>query len=237
MFIHKGCVKGQTYYQLREKRDGKDIVLKHIGNAADLARWEKEQAKALTVLNPKRTPTPDMPPGVFDVIYADPPWRYDFDVESRATENHYPTLVVGKICKLRDRNKVRIQDKFDENAILYLWATSPKLNEAFEVIMAWGFTYKTNMVWIKDKIGLGWYCRNQHELLLIAEKGEMPLPDATVRPSSVLKYPRTTHSTKPPELYNLIETWYPGRHYLEVFGIENDNRPKHWGVFGDNVYE
>lgn len=221
------------YYALYEGNK----FIKHIGNDAALTKWEKEQAKAQAVLNPKRIPTPDMPSGVFDVIYADPPWRYDFDVESRATENHYPTLTVKGICKLRDRNKVRIQDKFDDNAILYLWATAPKLNEALEVIRAWGFTYKTNMVWVKDKIGLGWYCRNQHELLLIAEKGNMPLPEPDVRPVSILNYPRTTHSTKPPEIYGEIEKWYPGRRYFEVFGIKNSVRPANWEVFGNDIYE
>jgi len=230
----KTVKRGQRiYYQLWDKHK----FVKYIGNAEALAKWKKEQAKAFAALNPKRIPTPDMPGGTYDVIYADPPWRYDFDVESRATENHYPTLLVKDICKLRDRHKVRIQDKFDDNAILYLWATAPKLNEAFEVIREWGFIYKTNMIWVKDKIGLGWYCRNQHELLLIAEKGQMPLPDAAVRPSSILSYPRTTHSAKPTEMYTLIETWYPGRKYLEVFGIPNKARPGNWVVFGNGIYE
>lgn len=235
MAIRKKIIKGQTYYALYR---GNKFV-KHIGNAEAYAKYlndlEKLESKkrALT----QRTPTPDMPTGKFDVIYADAPWRYDFDVDSRATENHYPTLTVNQICKLRDQNKVRIQDKFDDDAILYLWATAPKLNEALEVITVWGFIYKTNMIWVKDKIGLGWYCRNQHELLLIAEKGNMPLPEANVRPSSILPFPRTTHSTKPPEMYKLIETWYPNRKYLEVFGIENDNRPEHWAVFGNEIYK
>ena len=223
------------YYQLYKK--GKFV--RHIGNAEEYAKYlrdlEKVEAKrqALT----QRVFTPDMPSGKHDVIYADPPWRYDFDVESRATENHYPTLLVKDICRLKDKNKVRIQDKFQDNAVLYLWATAPKLNESFQVIREWGFTYKTNMVWTKEKIGLGWYCRNQHELLLIAEKGDMPLPEANVRPPSILKYPRTTHSTKPPELYKLIETWYPNRLYLEVFGVKNETRPDYWAVFGNDVYE
>ncbi len=213
--------------------------VQHIGNAKALERYLKDierlerKKQELT----QSTTVPPLPPGKYDVIYADPPWRYDFDVESRATENHYPTLLVKDICRLRDRNKVRIQEKFDDNAVLYLWATAPKLNEAFDVIRAWGFTYKTNMVWVKDKIGLGWYCRNQHELLLIAEKGEMPLPASDVRPCSVMNYPRTTHSTKPPEIYREIERWYPGRRYFEVFGVKNATRPNCWGVFGNDVYE
>lgn len=234
MKVKRIKVKGHIYYQLY---DG-DKFEKHIGNGEAYAKYlsalAKLERKKQTLT--QRTPTPDMPEGKSDVVYADPPWQYDFDVDSRATENHYPTLTVRQICKLRDRKKVHIQDKFDDNAILYLWTTAPKLNEAFEVIQAWGFTYKTNMVWVKDKIGLGWYCRNQHELLLIAEKGNMPLPEPDVRPSSILNYPRTTHSTKPAEIYGEIEKWYPNRKYLEVFGVETDSRPEYWAVFGDERY-
>ncbi len=225
---------GKWYWQ--QTLNGKQQTI-YVGNDEKKAKHERDRAKAQAILNPQAPNTPDMPTGKFDVIYADPPWRYDFDVESRATENHYPTMLVKDICKLHDRHKVRIQDKFEDNAVLYLWATAPKLNEAFDVIRDWGFTYKTNMIWVKDKIGLGWYCRNQHELLLIAEKGGIPLPDAAVRPASILEYPRTTHSTKPPEMYGLIEKWYPGRKYLEVFGVPNAARPPAWGVFGNEIYE
>lgn len=234
MTFAKKVKKGKyTYFEEWDK--GKFI--RHIGNAEKRAKWQKDQDKAKAILNPSKPVTPDMPSGQYDVIYADPPWRYDFDVDSRATENHYPTLLVKDICRLRDTKRIRIQDKFEENAILFLWATSPKLNEAFDVIRDWGFTYKTNMIWVKDKIGLGWYCRNQHEMLLIAEKGEMPLPEANVRPASVLNFPRTTHSTKPYEFYALIEKWYPSRKYLEVFGTPNNVRPKYWTVFGNGVYD
>jgi len=234
MVIRERNIKGQKYYQLYQG----NRFIKHIGNAEAYAKYLKDNEKIerqKAILNGAKTPTPDMPLGVFDVIYADPPWRYDFDVESRATEKHYPTLTVNEICKLRDKKKRRIQDVFDTNAILYLWATAPKLNEALVVLQYWGFVYKTNMIWVKDKIGLGWYCRNQHEILLIAEKGDMPLPENGLRPPSVLNYPRNTHSTKPKEYYDLIEKMYPHRKYLEVFGLDN-HRPN-WTVFGNDIYE
>ena len=235
MHIRIKVKNNNKYYEIWE---GRNRFVKHIGNEAAYQKYLKDVEKKerdLALLNGSKTPTPDMPQGKYDVIYADPPWRYDFDVESRATENHYPTLLVKDICKLKDSHKVKIQDVFDDNAILFLWGTAPKLNEAFEVIKAWGFIYKTNMIWVKDKIGLGWYCRNQHEILLISEKGDMPLPDAAVRPSSIKEYPRTTHSTKPNDYYDLIEKMYPDRNYLEVFGIKN-KRPN-WTVFGNQIYE
>jgi N6-adenosine-specific RNA methylase IME4 len=237
MFIKEKIIGGKKYYALYNGRK----FVRHIGNNEAYQKYlkdvEKKERELASLNGINKIPTPNMPQGKYDVIYADPPWRYDFDVDSRATENHYPTLTKSAICKLKDKNKIHIQDKFDDNAILYLWTTAPKLNECFDVLIAWGFKYKTNIIWVKDKIGLGWYCRNQHEILIIAEKGEMPLPEANVRPPSILNFPRTTHSTKPPELYKLIETWYPSRRYLEIFGVKNNSRPNYWGVFGNGIYE
>lgn len=99
----------------------------------------------------------------YEVIYADPPWRYDFSKSnSREIENQYPTMSVDEICSL----KVPTAD----NAVLYLWATAPKLLEALRVMDAWGFEYKTNAVWDKQIIGMGYWFRGQHELLLVVEK-------------------------------------------------------------------
>jgi len=229
----------KQYFYLHEKISGR-LVRTYLGTKTplpDYVPWKGLAPETVLALKSKCPDTPDMPTGKYDIIYADPPWRYDFNVGSRATENHYPTLTLKQIRTLRDKKGVHIQDKIESNAILYLWATAPKLNEAMEVLKAWGFTYKTNMVWVKDKIGLGWYARNQHELLLIGEKGEMPLPNNAVRPPSVLSFQRTTHSTKPLEMYSLLERWYPSRAYLEVFGTKNDVRPSSWGVFGNNVYK
>ena len=86
------------------------------------------------------------------------------------------------------------------DAILYLWATSPLLREALAVIEAWGFTYKTSMVWMKDLMGLGCWARQRHELLLIAARGRPVPPDENDRPDSVILAPRREHSEKPGEV-------------------------------------
>ena len=162
--------------------------------------------------------------GQFPVIYADPPWRYDFSVdEDRAIENQYPTMELDAICRLP------VAHAATDHAVLFLWATSPKLAEAFSVIEAWGFQYLTSMVWIKDKIGMGYYARQQHELLLIAKRGEPPTPDPSNRPPSVLSAPRTIHSRKPPEFYGVIERMYPGLPYLELFAREARTGWTAWG--------
>ncbi len=118
------------------------------------------------------------------------------------------------------------------DAILFLWATNPKLKVAFEVLEAWGFTYVTNMVWVKEKWGTGYYLRGQHEFLLIAKKGKIPPPVEEVRPSSVLHAPVREHSRKPDEVYDIIETLYPNRRYLELF---SRNEREGWEMWGNGT--
>jgi N6-adenosine-specific RNA methylase IME4 len=148
--------------------------------------------------------------GLYPIIYADPPWRYEHAVtESRAVENHYPTMTLEALC--------RLQIAAADDAVLFLWATSPKLSEAFQVINAWGFEYRTSMVWVKESIGMGYYVRGRHEFLLIARRGNMPVPEPEGRPDSVVEAPRGRHSAKPEVLYDVIERMYPKFPKLELF--------------------
>lgn len=235
--------KSGTYYSLAEWVNGKTVYT-YLGTKYPLPKslprtnlsteWIERLKRKAKQRAAKPAPNPTLPNGKFSVVYADPPWRYDFDVDSRATEKHYPTLTLPEIINYRDSRGTLITDKFADDCILFLWATAPKLNEALEIIKAWGFTYKTNLIWAKDKMGLGWYCRNQHELLLIAEKGAMPLPPPTCRPRSIVKAPRTNHSQKPRQIYRVIEKAYPGYQYLELFGLKNGR--KHWVVWGNELY-
>jgi N6-adenosine-specific RNA methylase IME4 len=167
-------------------------------------------------------PAPALPIDQFSVIYCDPPWRYEHaSTPSRAIELHYPTMTLDEIK--------RLDVPAAPAAALFLWATSPKLAEALEVVDAWGFGYRTCMVWVKDKIGMGYYVRQQHELLLIGRRGDMPLPDETTLPSSVVTAPRGRHSEKPPEFYDVIEAMYPGYPKVELFARAAREGWQSWG--------
>jgi N6-adenosine-specific RNA methylase IME4 len=164
---------------------------------------------------------------LYPVIYADPPWRYEHSISnSREIENQYPTMELDDICALP------VGDIAARDAILFIWATSPKLTESLRVVEAWGFNYRTNMVWVKDKIGMGYYARQRHELLLIATRGELPTPEPANRPDSVMEFPRTEHSKKPFEVYEIIEKMYPEYSKLELFARE---RRDNWEVWGNEV--
>jgi len=161
----------------------------------------------------------------YQVIYADPPWRYDFSKsDNRKIEKHYPTMTIQEICDM----KIPI----DDNAVLYLWATSPKLEGALKVMNSWGFQYKSHAIWDKEKIGIGYWFRGQHELLMVGVKGKFSPPQASLRISSVIREKRGVHSKKPDKIRDYIAKWYPDFNKLELFARK---RTKGWDVFGNEV--
>lgn len=163
----------------------------------------------------------------YPVIYADPPWRYEHsETESRAIENHYPTMSLDEI------KAMPIYEIAAEDCILFLWATSPKLHESLQVLDSWGFTYRTCAVWDKQKIGMGYYFRQQHELLLVATTGSPPTPLPANRPASVFSFERGEHSAKPLEVYELIEEMYPEFDKIELFCRSARDG---WGAWGNQA--
>lgn len=173
--------------------------------------------------NEKPKIIPKLPKEKYNIIYADPPWQYNFtESPTRSIEKEYPTMELSEIKKLKIPSA--------DNSILFLWCPAPKLYpEGMEVIKAWGFIYKTCMVWVKDRIGMGYYARNRHELLLVATKGSPGVPEPSNRPDSVIEAPRTEHSKKPEIMYELIEQMYPHGKYLELFARNKRGNWKSWG--------
>jgi len=165
------------------------------------------------------------PEGEFDIIYADPPWKYDFSKSnSRAIENQYPTMELEEICAFNVPAA--------ENAVLYLWATAPKLVEALKVMECWSFTYKSHFVWVKQNIGMGYWVRSQHELLLIGIRGNFSPPKTSERHSSVINAPAKEHSKKPDLVYEIIENAFPPTEHnlLELFARNRRPGWTSWGV-------
>jgi len=171
----------------------------------------------------EKKPKPKVPDGKFELIYADPPWQYNFTSSpTRSIEKEYSTMSLKEICELKI--------PYTDDCILFLWCPAPKLYpEGIEVIKAWGFVYKTCMVWIKDKIGMGYYGRNRHELLLIATRGKPGTPKPKNRPDAVIEAPRTKHSKKPEIVYELIEQMYPNKNKIELFARNERHNWKSWG--------
>ena len=104
--------------------------------------------------------------------------------------------------------------------------------EALEVIAAWGFEYKSSLVWVKPSIGPGVWLRNRHELLLVAQRGGYPPPEPDERADSVLEAPRGRHSQKPERVYELLERMYPSASKLELFARRGWPG---WAVWGNEL--
>jgi N6-adenosine-specific RNA methylase IME4/ParB-like chromosome segregation protein Spo0J len=154
----------------------------------------------------------EMPTGKYRVIYADPPWSYgntqpDYHTEQR---DHYPVMTLGEICAMP------VRDIVDDDAVLFLWVTSPILEEAFDVIRAWGFNYKASFVWDKVAHNMGHYNSVRHEFLLVCTRGSCT-PDVRKLFDSVVSEERTEHSKKPVLFYEIIETLYPHGARVELF--------------------
>ena len=167
---------------------------------------------------------PELPKDQYNVFYVDPPWTYNNTGVEGAVDKQYPTMTIKELCKLP------IKELTSNNAVLFLWVTNPLLEECFPVINSWGFSYKTNFVWVKKnkKTGIGFYVRGIHELLLICIKGNM-LPIYT--PLSVIEEEAREHSRKP-EIYNIIEKMYPNQKYIELFAR---NKKEGWASWGNEI--
>ena len=165
--------------------------------------------------------------GRYPIILADPPWAYDFNKDDAdEIENHYPTMDLEAICDLP------VSESALDDCVLFLWTTSPKLEESFAVINAWGFNYRTCAIWDKEWIGPGYYFRQRHELLLVATRGSVPVPAPSSRPDSIFLEKRTAHSKKPEIAYQLIESMYPDLPKLELF---SRTAREGWTVWGNQV--
>jgi len=165
----------------------------------------------------------------YKVVYADPPWKYDFEISrwKKLTDNY-------EVMELEDIKKLPVERIVDnKGCVLFLWATAPKLREALEVMDAWGFEYKTHCIWHKVRNdGLGYWFRGQHELLLVGVKGKYKVPNNKDIISSVIFHKKTKHSKKPIKFYRIIEQMLGDVPRIELFAREHFEG---WDVWGNEI--
>lgn len=174
-----------------------------------------------------------LPTKRFGVILADPEWRFEpYSRDTgmdRAADNHYPTSEAQIIA---DRP---VQDIAADDCVLFLWATVPMLPEALSVMDAWGFEYKSHFIWAKDRIGTGYWSRNQHELLLVGTRGSVPAPAMGTQWSSLIDAPVGRHSEKPEASYELIEQYFPTLPKIELNARSRRAGWEAWGYEAPEV--
>ena len=178
----------------------------------------------------------------YQIIYADPPWQFKNYNDKKAKNwagEHYGLMTTEDICKLP------IDKIANDNCILFIWGTFPKLPDCLEVINAWGFTYKTlGFNWYKENkdkslfFGMGYWTRSNSEYCFLATKGHPKRIDANV--FQVLQYPRLKHSQKPPIVREKIVQLVGDLPRIELFARKSDtlfDDPswKGWDVWGNEV--
>jgi N6-adenosine-specific RNA methylase IME4 len=167
---------------------------------------------------------------LYGVVYADPPWRFEpYSRDTgldRAADNHYPTMTTADISTLP------VAAAAADDCVLFLWATAPMLPDALDVMRSWGFTYRSHIIWLKDRIGTGYWARNRHELLLIGTRGDVPAPAPGQQYESVIKARCGEHSQKPIAFAEMIEELFQGVPSLEMFA----RGPRvGWDVWGNEA--
>lgn len=171
----------------------------------------------------------------FSIIYADPPWTfktYSDKGKGRSPERHYPCMSLEEIKLLP------VRDIAAKDCVLFLWVTFPMLEKAFEVIKAWGFTYKSlAFCWIKqnkksDSLfwGLGYWTRQNPEVCLLATKGKPKRVSRGVH--SVVMSRIERHSKKPDEVRRRIVELCGDLPRIELFAREHSPG---WAVWGNEV--
>lgn len=168
-----------------------------------------------------------LPDGPFRVFYADPPWEYSQQIDKYGpAARHYPTMTLEEICAIG----ADIETRAEDDAVLFLWVTSPKLEEGLAVAKAWGFDYKASFVWDKVLHNYGHYNSVRHEMLLICVRGSC-VPDESDLLDSVQQIERSPeHSEKPEEFRAIIDHLYHRGNRLELFGRKN---VAGWTVWGN----
>lgn len=169
----------------------------------------------------------------YDVIYADPPWRYNDKHCNGGCANHYHTM------SFDDMRAMPIQQISRQDCVLFMWITYPMLNKGLELMEAWGFLYKTiGFQWIKknkngsgDFFGLGRWTRGNTEGCFIGVKGNPCRCDASVR--QIVRAPVDEHSRKPPIIRDKIKQLLGEElDYIELFARE---KAPGWDCWGDEV--
>ncbi|MEX1229688.1 MAG: MT-A70 family methyltransferase [Planctomycetaceae bacterium] len=179
--------------------------------------------------------------GRYATVLADPPWRFQNRTGKVAPEHgrlrRYPTMSLEEI------GAMPLAEHLEKPAHLYLWVPNAMLAEGLAVMEAWGFRYKTNLVWYKirkdggpDGRGVGFYFRNVTELLLFGTRGSLRTRAAGRRQVNLVATRKGEHSRKPDEIYPLIESCSPGP-YLELFARNIRTGWTSWGNEAESYEE
>jgi N6-adenosine-specific RNA methylase IME4 len=206
---------------IREVKAEKTALKKAIREAREVTLGNKQLA---------------LPEKRYGIILADPEWDFvvgsDAWMSTSSPSNHYATSPTEEIAARP------VADIAADDCVLFLWSTVPHLSQALYVMEAWGFTYKTGLVWVKSRLSNGYWLRGRHEHLLIGTRGHPPCPaPGTQRDSviieawdSVIEAPTGQHSLKPVAAYEFIERFFPTMPKIELNARQARPGWDRWGL-------
>ena len=180
---------------------------------------------------------PPLPQERFQIVYADPPWDYKGQLQHAGPNSgdtggavrHYPTTT------LADLKRLDIKSIAAEDCLLFMWATSPHLDQAVELGKAWGFAWATvAFVWDKVRLNPGFYTMSQCELCLVFKRGRIPQPRGARNVRQYVRQERGAHSTKPEAVRRRIERMFPEQKRIELFAR---SRASGWCTWGLDVLD
>jgi len=169
----------------------------------------------------------------YSIIYADPPWDYKGQLqhtgsggkESGGAVRHYPTVPVSEM-KTGDVASIS-----EENCLLFMWSSSPHLDQAIQLGKAWGFQWATvAFVWDKQRPNPGSYTMSQCELCLVFRRGKIPQPRGARNMRQLVQVKRTRHSEKPNVVRERIEKMFPQQRKIELFARKRYQGWDAWGL-------
>ncbi|MYB23225.1 MAG: transcriptional regulator [Chloroflexi bacterium] len=182
-------------------------------------------------------PLPALDPGGrYPIIYADPPWDYKGQLQhsgpgsgdSGGAIRHYNTL------RLQDLMELDVASIAAADSLLFLWATSPHLDQAVGLGNAWAFEWATvAFVWDKQRVNPGFYTMSQCELCLVFKRGRIPAPRGARNVRQLVSEPRAEHSRKPAEVRRRIEAMFPEQRKIELFARDTDIPG--WDTWGEEI--
>ena len=168
----------------------------------------------------------------YDIIYMDPPWDYNGQHQhnkgSKTSEakDHYPTMTTVQMAE-------EITLPAADNCLLFMWTSSPHLDQAIWLGKEWGFDWATvAFVWEKQVPNPGFYTMSECELCLVFKKGKIPSPRGSRSERQFLSERRREHSRKPDEIRNRIHRMFPDARKIEMFSRV---KSKHWDVWGNQT--
>ena len=168
----------------------------------------------------------------YQIIYADPPWDYKGQLQHAGPKKnntggaikHYNTMT------LKELKLLPISTITEKDCLLFMWSSSPHLDQAIELGKSWGFKWATvGFIWHKQKTNPGFYTLSQCELCLIFKKGKIPTPRGARNIRQFLSVQRGKHSTKPEEIRNRITKMFPTQSKIELFARTIHPNWDYWG--------